>query len=118
MKNIIGFILSFFLFSCSYEKIELPEANNTQENLTTEDITYTNAVKPILDQHCISCHSPSGSQSWLDVSTYSGAKAQVTNGGIQSRVINESPGPMPPSGGIPQGEKDILQAWIDQGTIE
>jgi uncharacterized membrane protein len=118
MKNIIGPILSILLFSCSYEKIEPPAANNSEDELIIEDITYTNDVKPILDQHCISCHSPSGSQSWLDVSTYSGAKAQVTNGGIQSRVINESPSPMPPSGGISQEEKNIIQTWIDQGTIE
>jgi len=25
---------------------------------------------------------------------------------------------MPPSGGIPQEEKNILQSWIDQGAIE
>lgn len=120
MKLLSILFISVVLFSCSYNKIELPEPINNVPNDTTgtTTVTYSNSIKQIMDSHCTSCHSPSGSQSWLDVSTYSNTKAQATNGGLQNRVINETPSVMPPSGSIPQSDKDLLQQWINNGSPE
>jgi mono/diheme cytochrome c family protein len=103
------------LFSCVYNKKELPKPLLNDNGIT---ITYTKHTKAIFDNNCFSCHSPSGTESWLDLSTYQDVKAQADIGLIKTRVIDESPSVMPPAGSLPQDLKDTLQMWLNQGALE
>jgi len=85
-----------------------------------DTITYTANTKAILDSKCISCHASSlqgsarnGAPSGGDFDTYTSATANSTRGNVRVQA-----GTMPPSGGIPQSERDIFQQWLDQGLLE
>jgi mono/diheme cytochrome c family protein len=110
------FLLCTILFSCAYNKNELPEPIILPDNGLT--VTYTSHGKNIFDTYCISCHSPFGSESWLNLSTFQGVKVPANSGKIQARVIDENPSVMPPTGSLPQVVKDTLQMWLNQGALE
>jgi cytochrome c5 len=122
IKLLILLLTSLF-FSCSYNTIE-----EEKENLPTPKIidnggieatvTYTNYTKKIIDDNCISCHSPIGLNVAPQLTTYTQVRTIANNGRLKARAIDELPTRMPPIGSLPQTVKDTLQLWINQGTAE
>lgn len=100
------------LFSCSYNKEELPVPVVTN---TAPTVTYSNFAKSIIDNNCIGCHPSSAG---LDLTSYQNVKAIVDNGSFKTRVIDGNPTFMPPSGAMSQNILDSLQLWINQGAHE
>jgi len=83
-------------------------------------VTYSEHVAPILDGHCIGCHSGylegadrNGAPPGVDFDTY---EAAVESGDAANVRIQA--GSMPPSGSLSAGDKAIFQAWVDEGFPE
>jgi WD40 repeat protein len=92
-------------------------------------ITYDDHVKPILQQHCSTCHGPNRKENDLDVTSYpalmqgGGSGEVIAPGSIDESYLYqlvahlESP-EMPPSGKIPDAEIKLLADWISGGALE
>jgi len=119
---VAGVMASTFLFACG-DKIN-PKGDQPTDSAvagstgfdgggggTDGPVTYTQAIKPILDKYCTGCHSPAlAIPPALD--TYNDAKA---NASAAHDAIEA--GTMPPSGKAPTAaETQALQDWITQGT--
>lgn len=112
--------------SCTYNKKELPEP--IEDPVVTPSptptpgvpsITYTSHVKFMMDNNCVTCHSPGTIGQFPFLTNYSEVKGQADAGRVLARAINGSGGgPMPPSGLMPQATLDTLQMWLDQGALE
>ncbi|MCG3172159.1 MAG: hypothetical protein GMKNLPBB_00305 [Myxococcota bacterium] len=101
------------------EPFQLADGGGAGDAASAGAITWELNVKPFVEKHCLSCHSeknqgPSrlGAPPAVNFSTYEQAKQNAPAG--SAAVLA---GRMPP-GGIPQGERDILQRWINAGYPE
>ncbi len=81
--------------------------------------TYTNDIHPYLADHCLVCHSfPSdrGAPHYFRLDVYadtgglSGAATMAR--AIIGDVINHTPKPMPPGGGLGPNGKQMLVNWV------
>src|SRR5690606_22327352 len=86
-------------------------------------VTYDDHVRPILRQHCFTCHGSEQKKSDLALDNYSTAMAGGASGEVlfagdldSSRLwtmITHQENPSMPPGGekLPQAELDVIQAW-------
>jgi hypothetical protein len=93
-------------------------------------ITYDEHVKPILREHCFSCHNQDTKKSDLSLASYTAAMqggasgAVVTPGDADSSrlwgLVNHDDEPkMPPNQDkLPQAKLDLVKAWITGGALE
>jgi hypothetical protein len=87
-----------------------------------DEVTYTNTVKSIMDNNCISCHAATpinGAPNSL--TTYENVKEAALNGGLLDRISrDQGESGMMPSGGtrLPQAVIDQVTTWSNQGLIE
>jgi len=97
-------------------------------------VSFSQDVKPILDQHCMKCHEPGGQGeviSGLDMSTYEGlmkgtdAGPMVIAGDIEgSNILVLMEGRADPSISMPHGQNEpvskqgiqTIRSWIGQGA--
>jgi hypothetical protein len=70
-----------------------------------KEINYPSDVKPIIREHCISCHK--------DYIFYDSLNAQINSGAFYKRVILKRD--MPSSGGLDTCDYIILKRWIYNG---
>jgi WD40 repeat protein len=96
--------------------------------LRAGDPSYQRDVRPILDEHCTSCHQPASKQSDLDLTTYAGFQAGGKRGPAfvagspeQSLVIQFVTAALMPSmpfGQPPLAANDIstIRDWITTGA--
>ena len=99
----IVYSLLFFMTACttaSKEDIETGPCGTA-----TKEINYPSDVKPIIRQHCISCHH--------DYIFYDSLNAEINNGEFYKRVVVKRD--MPPSGGLDTCDYIILKRWIYNG---
>ncbi|MCX2679312.1 hypothetical protein OOZ15_05095 [Galbibacter sp. EGI 63066] len=83
-----------------------------------EEVTYSGDVKAIIDNNCIQCHAnPPQNDAPMSLVTYNNVVDAVNNRGLNTR-INSSSNPMPPTGLMSQSNRDIIDAWIEQGLNE
>lgn len=113
MRKLTLIISSCFLISCVYNKKELPTPSVDTQSIT-DTLTYTEHVKQIIDNNCVTCHSTSGQSPAL--TNYTEVFSKI--GRIQARAIDNNPTSMPPSNPLPQNLKDTLQIWINQGGLQ
>lgn len=69
------------------------------------------AVKNLMQANCQSCHNPgnmNGGKDWTNDCNIVANKDR-----IKARAVDE--GTMPPTGPLPQSEKDKITAWINAG---
>ena len=108
--------LSTLHFSCT---------NDSSSDLIDNDIqqiSYTNTVKSIIDNNCISCHGsiPSNGAS-IPLTTYQNVKDAILNQELLDRISRSQGDPsMMPSGGtrLPQPIIDQISAWASEGFNE
>src|SRR5687767_11631301 len=91
-------------------------------------VDYDQHVRPILAQHCYSCHGPEAQQSGLRLDLRQNALRGgdygpvITPGNsadskLIKRLVNGDGGlQMPPTGPLSSEEIGVLRAWIDQGA--
>jgi mono/diheme cytochrome c family protein len=87
-----------------------------------DEVTYTNTVKSIIDNNCISCHAATPvNGAPMSLTTYENVKDAVQNRGLLERISRAEGEPgMMPNGGtrLPQATIDQVIAWSAQGLIE
>ncbi len=97
-------------------------------------VSFSQDVKPVIDQHCIQCHQPDGQgevASGFDMTSYDGLMKGarfgpmiIANDVEGSNMVVLMEGRADPSISMPHGqqgavpEKDIqtIRLWIDQGA--
>jgi hypothetical protein len=119
MKKIKYIIFSTILFciSCS---------NNSEDDLIEPIVLnttkYTQNVKPIIDNNCISCHGATPSNGApMSLVTYAQVKDAVQNRGLLDRISKSqgAPGMMPSQGArLPQPIIDLIVDWNTDGLLE
>ncbi len=119
MKKIYLSILSIgticFLNSCYYDnhKELRPEAalpNSTATCDTTNAISYSSQIAPIISSACLGCHNPGNG----DLSSHANVAAYTLSGDLYNRVLT---GNMP-NGGPKLSDCDIakIKKWLDAGA--
>lgn len=71
------------------------------------------AVRTLLDSRCVGCHNAgnaNGGMNWT-------VDCNVVNNKdrIKARAVDNNPSSMPPTGPLPQADKDKITAWINAG---
>ena len=108
-----------------------PDAPQTPESDWANQPVFTLAVKPVLDQYCVSCHGPDKSKGdlrldaheWLVHGGESGP-VLVSGNSAQSLIVKRMSLPlshedhMPPDGKPQPSSQDLrlIKAWIDDGA--
>lgn len=85
----------------------------------TTNVTYSVTIKNIVTNKCQGCHSGTAASGGIDLSTYAGVKAKVTDGRLWG-AVNHMPGFSPmPKGGTKLSDCELTQIkkWIDAGAI-
>lgn len=118
MKTLI-YIFGLALLCCGCE-------NNSTDDLIdpslVDNATYTEHVKPIIDNNCIVCHAavPQNGAP-MPLMTYSQVKNAVQERGLLDRISRPqgTPGMMPNGGTrLPQHQIDLIFQWNAQGLQE
>ena len=114
-------ILFLVTASLAFAQTKLPPSANKK-------IDYDMDVRPLLSQHCYSCHGEEIQQSGLRLdlrqnALRGGDYGPVINPGNSAesklirRLVNGDGGlQMPPTGALSDEEIGILRAWIEQGA--
>lgn len=115
---IVPFILGLFLVtSCTNDS-----SNDLIEIDENVDITYTNTVKSIIDNNCITCHSAVPQfGAPMPLVTYEQVKDAVLNRGLLDRISrDQGASGMMPLGGtrLPQVVINQVFEWSAQGLTE
>ncbi|MEJ7767427.1 MAG: hypothetical protein WKF89_06430 [Chitinophagaceae bacterium] len=106
-------ILSFVMLnivSCS-KKDEITQPVPPVNNCAGTPGPLFSAVRTLMNQKCIGCHnasSASGGQNWTVDCNVVSNKAR-----IKARAVDE--GTMPPTGTLPQADKNTISTWINAG---
>lgn len=85
----------------------------TSTPVTFAQLVSGDATLGVFKKNCTSCHSGATPPKGLDLTNYDMAKAAANT--ILMR-INNSAMPMPPSGLVPQTERDVVSRWVSGGT--
>jgi hypothetical protein len=119
MEKIKYLILAAFIgtISCT---------NNSEDDLTNPIVLgntrYSENVKPIIDNNCISCHGATPSNGApMSLVTYAQVKEAVQNRGLLDRISKSqgAPGMMPSQGArLPQTTIDLIVDWNTDGLLE
>jgi len=116
MKKIIFTIITIsFLSSCYYDNEEVLYPNNG--NCDTTNVTYTNTIKPIMDQSCAGCHGSSSPSGGIDLTTYSSVRTSAEDGSLYGTMSFQTGySPMPKNGSkLNDCTLNKIQAWINKG---
>jgi hypothetical protein len=85
----------------------------------SNSFTYTNAVKLIISNKCQGCHSGTSPQGGIDLSTYNGVKAKVTDGRLWGAVNHQAGFSAMPKNGARLSDCEITQIrkWMEAGAL-
>lgn len=118
MKNIIklsAVVLIFLaLMSCETKTFE-DISDNTP---VPEIVTYNKDVKTIIQNNCVVCHSPTGSNPYFPLTDYTVTKNAIDN--ILDRIqrANGDPQKMPQGGTLSPDNINIIKKWKADGLLE
>ena len=121
MKKISCFLVitSFILFtSCENSS----ESDLIEQTPLTENITYTEHIKSIIDANCVACHSnPAVGGASVPMTNFEEVKLVFENTDALDRM-NRQPGEsgfMPKYGTrLPQVSIDLVEQWMNEGYLE
>ena len=81
--------------------------------------TYSGSIRQIISNKCQGCHQGTAASAGVDLSSYAGVKAKVTDGKLWG-AVNHLPGfsPMPKNGSkLSECELAQIRKWIDAGAL-
>ncbi len=119
MKKRLFFVTTFIAIGCTTSLAQEPAK-----------ITYDDHIKPILREHCTSCHNANDKKSGLALDSYQALMAGGSGGEVvvegdldSSRLYaltahKEQPYMPPNQDMIAQAKVDLLKTWIEQGMPE
>lgn len=110
--SIMAFALTGIVLITSCLKDKEPSVSF---DCTTSNTSYTNTIKTVMDNNCVSCHKTGGSASFLPLENYTQTKSSIDK--ITSRM-NSSSNPMPPAGKLDQTTLDKVSCWKTKGLTE
>ena len=106
-----AFVLFVLFSSCTYNSLTpLPVCES-------ENPSFITCVKPIIDNHCLSCHYASSSSG--DLSDYNTVREYVINGDLLDRIQrNQNEEGFMPLGGnkLDQEQIEVLIKWKNNGA--
>jgi mono/diheme cytochrome c family protein len=102
------------LMNCETKTFEDISENKT----IPEVVTYNKDVKAIIQNNCVVCHSPVGSNPYFPLTDYTATKNTVDN--ILDRIqrANGDPLKMPQGGTLSPGDINIIKKWKSDGLLE
>lgn len=108
---VLGFLMLMSCETKTYEDI----SDNTP---ITETVTYNKNIKTIIDNNCVVCHSPTGSNPYFPLTDYTGVKNSIDN--ILDRIqrANGDPLKMPQGGTLSQDNINMIVKWKADGLLE
>ena len=113
---LLAIILLPFLFtSCESENKEELFPKNTSEVCTTDSMSFSIDINPIIAANCAisGCHVSGFSEG--DFTSYQGIKDKIDNGDkIRERVVIKKD--MPASGPLPDCEINKIESWLNAGA--
>lgn len=111
------FLSMIALASCSSNSPD----DLTERIIIPETVTYTNDVRPIIEDNCIMCHQePPLNGAPMPLIDYAKVKQAVQDRGLIGRISKAQGDPdMMPFGGtrLQQEKIDLIIKWRDQGFI-
>jgi len=111
-------LLFTLLISCDKKVGNLPVPEPPPSVDACDTITYTQHIKKIMDNNCVSCHGPSIQQGGVTLNTLAAVKIKATEGRIKARAIDGIPSFMPQGGELTAAEKDLITCWLNNGMKE
>ncbi len=94
------------------------QCDPNSEGCNTTDVTYSQTVRPVIQNFCQGCHSGATPAAGIDMSTHGGVQTVAQNGRLYG-AISWQPGfvRMPKGGNqLPACTIDQIKAWIDAGA--
>jgi len=128
MKNVFKIVnplliivAAFTVSSCYYDNEETLYPR--QVTCDTTNVSYAGTVKPIIDQHCLSCHSGGAPSAGISLETYddiasAAAIPEGSYGSLLGVVKHSSGNSAMPKGANKLSDCNILriEKWINDGT--
>lgn len=112
----LALIIAIGSYSCS---------NNSEDDLIIPNnnvalARYTENIKPIMDNNCVSCHGTTNPNAGLSLTNYIQVRQAVLNNGLINRISRTSGDPqlMPTTGRMPQQTIDLVSQWQADGLLE
>ncbi|RMF02338.1 MAG: hypothetical protein D6772_03615 [Bacteroidetes bacterium] len=86
----------------------------------TSSVSYLQNLVPLLQTHCVGCHSGSTPSANINLSTYAGVRAVGLNGRLVGAIRHDSGFSAMPQGGAKLDDCSIRQfeAWVADGAPE
>ena len=117
----LGLVATLLLAGgCSDKDDPVSSLSDNTGNSSADSITYLIDTKAVFDARCTSCHATSrtggvrnGAPVGVNFDTYTVAAANAVRGNTRVQA-----GTMPPTGTLPQNERELIQLWLDQGLLE
>lgn len=120
MKNSVSLLvlLFFVFFGCENSS----ESDLIEQLPLTENITYTEHIKPIIDANCVACHSnPAVGGASVPMTNFEEVRLVFENTDALDRM-NRQPGEsgfMPLyDTRLPQTSIDLVEQWMNEGYLE
>lgn len=107
---ILIFSLLFLQTACRYDN-EIDQYGETP--CDTSNVSYSQVIRPMVDENCVSCHGPGGENENVPFTTYDGLKqyAQEAVPRISGATIL-----MPPTGAMSDCNVALFTAWVNAGA--
>jgi len=114
MKNILHYFVLILIFCTNFSCTNANE-NDLTENLPEPDlVTYSEHIKPVVDNNCLLCHSnPPQNGAPMHLTTYGAVKGAVENLNLIARISSNDPSFRMPLGGqpLPQQTINLFIQW-------
>jgi hypothetical protein len=105
--------------SCTNDSEEELYGKPSIESCEVSQVTYALTVRPILQQHCYSCHSSSFPSGNVTLDDYTGVKRQMDNGHLLGSIKHLPGHPAMPQGGPKLSDCQIarITKWYESGSL-
>ena len=120
MKKLILIIILFasalIVAGCYYDNETILYG---AEECKTDSVTYSGAVKEIIQQNCLSCHSQAMNSGGITLETQAQLKAQADNGNLVGAITHSSGySPMPKnSPQLSDCDIEVIRTWVESGAL-
>jgi uncharacterized membrane protein len=101
-----------------YNWIAQGAQNNSCSSCDTSAVTFSQTIYPLVEIKCQGCHSGSQPSSGLSLNTFAQIQSIALSGDFMSSINGTDGFAQMPynSSPMPDCEKDLIQAWIDEGA--
>lgn len=112
--NLYKLIFALLLTGCTSDSI----SDLTLNVDNTELVTYSQNIKPILDNLCVNCHGANNPAANLRLNTFENTRDAVLNQNVIQRIsLPQGNSLMMPQGGnrLPQNNINLFINWQNEG---